>query len=98
MLISAKFLGDNMYGQEIDDDKNSTDWNKAYQTKKGGETKNKVLLNQLKEVCKSYNHISSLHIHFILPGLAMAKGDDVIMYIDGSMLEKDFPSEIATIE
>src|SRR4051794_36066808 len=39
------FLGDNMYGQEIDDDKNSTDWNKPYLTKKGGETKNKVLLN-----------------------------------------------------
>ena len=103
LLLSAKFHSDPMSGQDtINQDKNSTDWRLAYYTKKL-ETTFCNMVDKLEGVRKYYVHCGSLRIHFILPGLASSndgldrggcrvEGDDVIMYIDKTMLGKLFSS------
>jgi len=93
-----------MTGQEIDQDKNSTNWSFAYYTKDLKKDRSRHLIDKLAKVQRFYEHHGSLRIHFIMPGLASSNdgsdrggcrvenNDDVIMYIDSKKLEKLFQS------
>ena len=92
-----------MTGQEIDQDKNSTNWSFAYYTKDLKKDHSRHLIDKLAKARQLYEHHGSLRIHFIMPGLASSndgsdrgscrvEDNDVIMYIDSKKLEKLFRS------
>ncbi|KAF9084833.1 hypothetical protein BGX27_003693 [Mortierella sp. AM989] len=101
LLFSAKFYNTPMSTQKtIDEDRASTDWSLAYHTKKG-KVKATNLVTKLQGLQGYSAHRGSLRIHFVLPGLAASKDgsprggiqvedNDVLMYIDRSMLEELF--------
>lgn len=101
LLFSAKFYNTLMSSQQIiDEDRASTDWSLAYHTRKGN-VKAIDLVTKLQGLQGYSAHRGSLRIHFVLPGLAASKNgsprggiqvedNDVIMYIDRSMLEELF--------
>ncbi|GJJ78316.1 hypothetical protein EMPS_10675 [Entomortierella parvispora] len=103
LLFSAKFFSASMSGsQTIEYDRNSTKWALAYHTKTGIVSSQK-LVDKLRQLDRFSDHQGSLRIHFVLPGLASStdgsdrggcrvEGDDVVMYIDKTMLDTLFQS------
>ncbi|PKY39458.1 hypothetical protein RhiirA4_226483 [Rhizophagus irregularis] len=105
LLISAKMYTSKLSGKDVDDDKNSTDWSFLYH-KKNGEVTCKNLKERLDDVRQDFTCQGSLRIYFILPGVAQERtsnqssrsnrggcfteNNDVIMYIDGKLLERYF--------
>ncbi|GJJ78300.1 hypothetical protein EMPS_10659 [Entomortierella parvispora] len=101
LLFSAKFFSAPMSGSNtIEDDRNSTKWALAYHAKTGIVSSQK-LVDKLLQLNRFSDHQGSLRIHFVLPGLASStdgsdrggcrvEGDDVVMYIDETMLEMLF--------
>ncbi|GJJ75042.1 hypothetical protein EMPS_07400 [Entomortierella parvispora] len=103
LLFSAKFLSTAMSSSKtIEEDKKSTKWALAYHNKRG-DVSNQTLVNKLQGLQRTKDHQGSLRIHFVLPGLSSStdrsdrggcrvEGDDVVMYIDKSMLGRLFQS------
>lgn len=103
LLFSAKLYNTAMSRpRTIEEDKNSTKWALAYHTKEG-DVKSHQLVDKLEGLQGYDGHQDSLRTHFVLPGLASSndgsdrggcrvEGNDVVMYIDKTMLEKLFQS------
>ena len=98
LLISAKVYTENLSGEKVEMDKRSTNWDLTYYQKDGTKLKEKF-----NNVCRNYEHCGSLRIHFIFPGVASSyisnrggchvEGNDVIMYIDKTLLNRYFPED-----
>lgn len=109
LLISAKMFTNELSDVEIGHDKNSTNWNLLY-CQKDGKVKCTNLKKKLDNVCNNFNHCGSLRIHYILAqtqtsntsnqsnrGGCYVEGNDIIMYVDETLLECYFPREYANL-
>lgn len=109
LLFSAKFFSSSMSSDKtIGEDLTSTDWDRAFYTKDGG-TKFSGLIAKLNNARSHFDHIGSLRIHFILPGLSSSSeghrrggctvdGTEIVMYIDQSMIDNLFDSSPAIVD
>ena len=91
LLISAKMFTSKLLGVEI---KKSTDWSLLYHQKDG-----KIKCTKLKGKLNAINLPIAVHFEFILLAQASNRGgchvesNDVIMYVDETLLKRYFPTE-----
>ena len=91
-LTSAKFHSKNLSSNDFETDLRSTDWKLVYCQVNGEKVNCPNLKEKLETVCEEFVHCGSIRVHFIYPGVASGRGgcyvqgNDVIMYIDKTLL------------
>ena len=96
--VSCKILASNLSGKDTDADFRSTDFTKLYQKQDDTGSAVPHMQEKLHNMLKPFKHIGSLRIHCILPGITEpsnekygkcgVKGNDIVLYIDGTNLEE----------
>jgi len=99
--VSCKILESKLSGKGKDEDRRSTDFTKLYQKIDDTGSAAPLLQARLYDMLKPYNHIGSLRIHCILPGITgentscSVSGNDLILYINKTNLEEFLGEELA---
>lgn len=94
-------MASSLNGKDKDTNFKSTDFTKLYQKKEDTGSAAPHMQEKLHNMLKSFNHIGSLRIHFILPGITNEYGkfgvdeNDIILYIDKTNLAEFLGEQLA---